>query len=156
MTGLDPGRAASGRRAGSGLRRRVYLLMAIGIFFPLMVISVVGWYWLRDLGERLQASRSAAAETMAAHFDEELTGDLVQQTIDAADAEPLAVIDRAASMVTVPVAPIAGGELFYESEGSGPPLLLVPGLGGIGAFWRLQAAAWRDRFRAGSAALVIK
>jgi aminoacrylate hydrolase len=46
----------------------------------------------------------------------------------------------------MPFAPIDGGELFHESEGSGPPLLLVPGLGGIGGFWRLQVAAWRDRF----------
>jgi len=46
----------------------------------------------------------------------------------------------------MPFAPIDGGELYYESEGAGPPLLLVPGLGGVGAFWRLQAAAWRDRF----------
>jgi signal transduction histidine kinase len=63
-------------RSGTDLRRRVYLLMAIGIFFPLVVMSIIGWYWLRDLDGRLQASRVAAAETVAAHFDEELTGDL--------------------------------------------------------------------------------
>jgi len=43
-------------------------------------------------------------------------------------------------------APIAGGELFFETEGSGPPLLLVPGLGGVGSFWRLQLAALGERF----------
>ena len=43
-------------------------------------------------------------------------------------------------------APIAGGELFYESVGAGPPLLLVPGLGGVGAFWRLQVRAFANRF----------
>lgn len=46
----------------------------------------------------------------------------------------------------MPFAPIAGGELFYESVGSGPPLLLVSGLGGVGAFWRLQVRAFADRF----------
>jgi signal transduction histidine kinase len=70
------GVAMPGARAGTGLRRRVYLLMAIGIFFPLVVLSIISWYWLRDLDERLQGSRVAAAETVAAHFDEELTGDL--------------------------------------------------------------------------------
>ena len=68
--------ATASLRAGTGLRRRVYMLMAIGIFFPLVVISIVGWYWLSELDERLQASRQVAAETVAAHFDEELTGDL--------------------------------------------------------------------------------
>jgi signal transduction histidine kinase len=68
--------ATSSLRAGTGLRRRVYMLMAIGIFFPLVVISIIGWYWLSELDERLQASRQVAAETVAAHFDEELTGDL--------------------------------------------------------------------------------
>jgi signal transduction histidine kinase len=76
MTGQDPGRAPSGRRAGSGLRRRVYLLMAVGIFFPIVVLSIIAWYWLRDLDGRLQGTRVAAAEMVAAHFDEDLTGDL--------------------------------------------------------------------------------
>ncbi len=70
------GRAKSSVRGGTGLRRRVYLLMAIGIFFPLLVLSIVSWYWLRDLDARLQGSRVQAAGTVAAHFDEELTGDL--------------------------------------------------------------------------------
>jgi signal transduction histidine kinase len=61
---------------GSGLRGRVYLLMAIGTFFPLMVITGFSWYWLRELDDRLQKSRVAAAETVAAHFDETLTADL--------------------------------------------------------------------------------
>ena len=46
----------------------------------------------------------------------------------------------------MPFAKIADGELFYEAEGAGPPLLLVPGLGGVGSFWRLQVAALRERF----------
>jgi signal transduction histidine kinase len=76
MTGPAGSGAAHAGRAGTGLRRRVYLLMAIGIFFPLVVLSIVSWYWLRDLDERLQGSRVAAAETVVVHFDEELTGDL--------------------------------------------------------------------------------
>ncbi len=76
MTGPGGGSAASSAGAGTGLRRRVYLLMAIGIFFPLVVISVVGRYWLGDLDERLQGARVAAAESVAAHLDEELVGDL--------------------------------------------------------------------------------
>ena len=76
MTGPAASGAAHAGRAGTGLRRRVYLLMAIGIFFPLVVLSIVSWYWLRDLDERLQGSRVAAAETVVVHFDEELTGDL--------------------------------------------------------------------------------
>jgi signal transduction histidine kinase len=70
------GHVTSSPRSGIGLRRRVYVLMAIGIFFPLVVISIIGWYWLSELDERLQAARQVAAETVTAHFDEELTGDL--------------------------------------------------------------------------------
>jgi signal transduction histidine kinase len=61
---------------GSGLRRRVYLLMAVGTFFPLVVISLVSWSWLRDLDGRLREARVNAAETVVAQFDQELTGDL--------------------------------------------------------------------------------
>src|SRR5262249_35183760 len=32
-----------------------------------------------------------------------------------------------------------GGELYYEKQGSGPPLFLVPGLGGDGRFWDVHA-----------------
>lgn len=71
-----PGLGTVGAGGGWALRRRVYFLMAVGIFFPLMVISMVCWYWLRDLDGRLQGARIQAAETVAAHFDEELTSDL--------------------------------------------------------------------------------
>jgi len=46
----------------------------------------------------------------------------------------------------VPFAPIPGGELYFETSGSGPPLVLVSGLGGSGRFWRLQAARLAERF----------
>jgi signal transduction histidine kinase len=58
------------------LRKRVYLLMAVGIFFPLVVMGVASLTWLRALDERLLAGRLAAATTVAAHFDSELTDDL--------------------------------------------------------------------------------
>lgn len=59
-----------------GIRPRVYLLMAIGIFFPLALMAAVGWYWLHTLDERLLSSRVAAVVAVAAHFDQELVGDL--------------------------------------------------------------------------------
>jgi len=64
---------AAGR---SGLRRRVYLLMAIGIAFPLSLMAGVGWYWLDALGQRLVKGRVIGATTVAAHFDQEVNGDL--------------------------------------------------------------------------------
>ncbi len=65
--------AALGRM---GIRRRVYLLMAIGIFFPVALMAGVGWYWLHTLDDRLLSSRVGAVVAVAAHFDQELTGDL--------------------------------------------------------------------------------
>jgi signal transduction histidine kinase len=59
-----------------GIRRRVYLLMATGIFFPLAVMAAVGITWLRALDERVIAGRVSAAAGVAAHYDEHLTGDL--------------------------------------------------------------------------------
>ncbi len=59
-----------------GIRQRVYLLMGVGIFFPLGLMATVGWYWLHTLDERLLSGRVAAVTAVAAHFDQELTGDL--------------------------------------------------------------------------------
>lgn len=39
-----------------------------------------------------------------------------------------------------------GAELYYEKTGSGPPLFLVPGLGGDGRFWGENVAALAERF----------
>jgi signal transduction histidine kinase len=67
---------AAGGAGRLGIRTRVYLLMAIGIFFPLALISAAGWSWLHALDERLLTSRVGAVVAVAAHFDQELTGDL--------------------------------------------------------------------------------
>ena len=58
------------------LRPRVYMLMAIGIVFPVALIAFSGLFWARALDERVLVGRTAAAATVAAHFDEELTSDL--------------------------------------------------------------------------------
>ncbi|WP_242392740.1 ATP-binding protein [Anaeromyxobacter oryzisoli] len=59
-----------------GIRRRVYLLMATGIFFPLAVMAATGMYWLRAIDDRVLAGRLSAAAAVAAHYDEHLSGDL--------------------------------------------------------------------------------
>jgi signal transduction histidine kinase len=72
------------------LRRRVYLLMGAGTFFPLVILGAAGFYWMRALDERLLAGRVAGASTVAAHVDAELTGDLeVLQRLAAAVAPGL-------------------------------------------------------------------
>lgn len=39
-----------------------------------------------------------------------------------------------------------GAQLHYETHGSGPALLLVPGLGGVATFWQRHVAALSRRF----------
>jgi aminoacrylate hydrolase len=39
-----------------------------------------------------------------------------------------------------------GAELYYETHGSGPPLMLVSGLGGVAAFWQPHVAAFARQF----------
>jgi signal transduction histidine kinase len=58
------------------LRRRVYLLMAIGIAFPLLTMGAVAIFWMRTLDARFVEVRLGAATAVAAHFDAELTDDL--------------------------------------------------------------------------------
>jgi signal transduction histidine kinase len=60
----------------STIRRRVYLLMAVGIFFPLAVMATVGLYWLTALDDHILEARLSSATAVAAHYDEVLTGDL--------------------------------------------------------------------------------
>ncbi|HLL04162.1 MAG TPA: alpha/beta fold hydrolase [Myxococcaceae bacterium] len=47
----------------------------------------------------------------------------------------------------MPFAPVEQGQLYYEEHGSGPPLLLVSGLGGTASYWRPQLEAYSKRFR---------
>jgi aminoacrylate hydrolase len=47
----------------------------------------------------------------------------------------------------MPLAPIEDGEISYEIHGNGPPLLLVPGLGGMGAYWRPQIERYSQHYR---------
>ncbi len=47
----------------------------------------------------------------------------------------------------MPLAPIEDGEIWYESHGNGPPLLLVPGLGGVGAYWHPQIERYSQHYR---------
>jgi aminoacrylate hydrolase len=47
----------------------------------------------------------------------------------------------------VPRVSIGDAELHYDEQGSGPPLLLVPGLSGLGSFWEPQVADFARDFR---------
>jgi aminoacrylate hydrolase len=47
----------------------------------------------------------------------------------------------------MPKVSIGDGEIYYESHGSGAPLLLVPGLGGTGNYWQPQIADFSKHFR---------
>ena len=42
----------------------------------------------------------------------------------------------------MPKVSIGAVEIFYDEAGSGPPLMMVPGLGGIGSIWAPQVAAF--------------
>jgi signal transduction histidine kinase len=76
--------------AATSLRRRVYLLMAIGTFIPVLVLGTVGFAWMRAFDQRLVAGRVAAAGAVAAHLDAELTLDLeILQRLAAAAAPAL-------------------------------------------------------------------
>src|SRR5262245_41218609 len=47
----------------------------------------------------------------------------------------------------MPRASIGDAEIYYEESGQGEPLLLVPGLSGVGSFWAPQVAELRRDFR---------
>jgi signal transduction histidine kinase len=68
--------SARAHEGGLALRRRVYLLIGIATFLPLIVMGVAVWYRLHALDERLLEGRLSVASGLAAHFDSELTGDL--------------------------------------------------------------------------------
>lgn len=47
----------------------------------------------------------------------------------------------------MPFAPIQDGQLYYEEHGEGPAVLLVPGLGGTGSYWKAQLDALTPHYR---------
>jgi aminoacrylate hydrolase len=47
----------------------------------------------------------------------------------------------------MPKLKVQGGEIYYETHGAGPPLLLISGLGGMASYWRPQLPALTDRFQ---------
>jgi signal transduction histidine kinase len=71
-----PARRPRAGEGGISLRKRVYLLMAVGSFFPMLVMGAAGLHWLHSMDERVLAGRLAAAAAIAAHFDAQLTDDL--------------------------------------------------------------------------------
>jgi len=47
----------------------------------------------------------------------------------------------------MPKVDVPGGEIYYESHGQGPPVLLVPGLGGVGNYWNANIPAFSRHYR---------
>lgn len=47
----------------------------------------------------------------------------------------------------MPIAHVNGIELYYEEFGSGDPVILIPGLGGVGAGWGSQIPLFAKEFR---------
>ncbi|UCE32344.1 MAG: pyrimidine utilization protein D [Burkholderiales bacterium] len=47
----------------------------------------------------------------------------------------------------MPKANLGDLEIYYESHGEGPPLLLVPGLGGVGSYWNPNIPALSANYR---------
>jgi len=47
----------------------------------------------------------------------------------------------------MPKIAVAGGEIHYEEAGSGPPLIFISGLSGVGRYWQPQIPAFSSRFR---------
>jgi signal transduction histidine kinase len=91
-------RSAPQSTGAISLRRRVYLLMAVGSFLPLLLMGTAGVVWMRALDARLLVGRVSAAGAVAAHLDIELTDDLeslqrlagqVASGLSAGDAAPV-------------------------------------------------------------------
>lgn len=47
----------------------------------------------------------------------------------------------------MPTAMLEDGEIYYEIHGSGPPLMMVAGLGGVGSYWNAQIDPFKDEFQ---------
>jgi len=47
----------------------------------------------------------------------------------------------------MPIAKLTDGEIYYEEHGSGFPLMLVAGLGGVGSYWNAQLDEFSKHYR---------
>jgi aminoacrylate hydrolase len=47
----------------------------------------------------------------------------------------------------MPKIDVGGADIHYETYGTGTPLLLVPGLGGVGQYWKPNIAALSERYQ---------
>lgn len=47
----------------------------------------------------------------------------------------------------MPKAQLDDGEIYYEEYGSGFPVMMVAGLGGVGAYWKPQIEPFSEHFR---------
>lgn len=47
----------------------------------------------------------------------------------------------------MPLAQLSDCEIYYEEYGSGPPLMLIAGLGGVGSYWAPQIEEFAKHFR---------
>ena len=47
----------------------------------------------------------------------------------------------------MPKIEVGDAEIYYETHGAGTPLLLVPGLGGVGSYWKPNIPALADRYQ---------
>lgn len=47
----------------------------------------------------------------------------------------------------MPKVTVGDAQIFYEVYGSGPPVFLVPGLGGVGSYWQPNIAAFAARYQ---------
>jgi aminoacrylate hydrolase len=47
----------------------------------------------------------------------------------------------------MPKIEVGDAEIYYETHGTGTPLLLVPGLGGVGSYWKPNIPALADRYQ---------
>lgn len=47
----------------------------------------------------------------------------------------------------MPIANVNDAELYYEVHGSGPPLVLSAGMGGVGSYWKAQIAEFAEHYR---------
>ncbi|MGH8681670.1 MAG: alpha/beta fold hydrolase [Burkholderiales bacterium] len=53
----------------------------------------------------------------------------------------------------MPKADLGDLQIYYEVHGEGPPVLLVPGLGGVGAYWQPNIPAFAAKHRWSGAAI---